>query len=311
MKNPKVAVPWRILIAMTLVTGALAESSAQTLDNRDIYSLANRVADDVELIREVMGRPYDDSPRLPASEVTPLELFFTSRTLFRKANQLAQQLNLADATSAPPAPPEGVGVREIFELIDAASGQIGLVKQGLGITIELEPLRRQSGISITGIFMTIIDTNRQLNLLLDEPIQPADVFAQTDLVNSFAGGIIERLAPGLEPIPLPPFETHHTPAEVYSKLLRCLDLVNRIASRVEGASIMSLSSRRNIPDDIEPGHVYDIAVIIVADIATLATALGAGGASLDLPVPDRIFPTEVFQRASLLEQQLIRIEELL
>ena len=147
--------------------------------------------------------------------------------------------------------------------------------------------------------------------MLDEPIQARDVFSQVALVNSFAAGIIQNLAPAAESTPLPELEGHRTPAEVYGKLLQCLDLVGQIASRVEGTSIMNISSRRNIPDDIEPGHVYDIAVIMVADLATLATAIDAGGASLDIPVPERIFPTQVFQRASLLEQQLSRIAALL
>ena len=301
----------RALSVIVLIAGGLVEAAAQAVDNRDVYNLANRVADDVELIREVMGRPYDDSPRLPASEVTPLELFFTSRTLFGKANQLARQLGLAEELTAPPAPAEGVGVSQIYDLIEAAAEQISLVKQGLGITATLDPLQRQSNISDTGIFMTIIDINRQLNLLLDQPIQPRDVFFQISLVNSFAAGIIQRLDPDAESTPLPHFDGHRTPAEVYGKLLQCLDLVSQIASRVAGTSIMSLSSRRNIPDDIEPGHVYDVAVILVADMATLATAIDAGGASLDLPVPDRIFPTQVYQRASLLEQQLVQIQALL
>lgn len=75
---------------------------------------------------------------------------------------------------------------------------------------------------------------------------------------------------------------------------------------------MSLSSRRNIPDDIEPGHVYDIAQILVADVATLAVTLNVLDApSIDLPVPERIFPTQIYQRAALLLEQLESIEVLL
>ena len=145
------------LVVIALVIGGPAEAPAQGIDNRDVYNLANRIADDVELIREVMGRPFDDSPRLPASEVTPLELFFTSRTLFGKANQLAQQLELADEQTPPPAPAGGVGVTEIYDLVESAGEQIGLVKTALGITTSLDTLVRQSSISDTGVFMTIIE----------------------------------------------------------------------------------------------------------------------------------------------------------
>ena len=301
----------RAVPMIVLTVGLSTGLCAQSIDNRQIYMLVNGIADDVELIREVMGRPYDDSPRLPASEVSRLELFFQSRALFGKANQLAQEFGVAEARSAPPAPDGALEPSHVFDVLEAAADQIGLVKTELGIETALEPLRRESSISDTGIFMTIIDVNRQLNLLVERPVTPRDVFDQIALVNTFAAGITEHLAPGSASPALPDPGGHRTPADIYAKLLECLDLVSRIAARVEGAEVMSLSSRRNIPDDIEPGHVHDIAVILVADVATLATVLDAGGLSLELPEPERVFPTEAYQRAALLEQQLIEIDRLL
>jgi hypothetical protein len=287
-------------------------SIAQEIDNRAIYLLANSIADDVELIREVMGRPYDDSPRLPASEVSLGELFLQTQTLFRKSNQLAQEAGVAERQSAPAAASVEIQPIEIYRALDSATEQIALVKEVFGITEVIEPLRRESSISTTGIFMTIIDVNRQLNLMLNESIRASDVFDRVALVNVYAAGIIDRLAPGA-PLPqLPAISGHYRPANVYGRLLECIEVVSRIAQRVEGVQVMSLSSRRNIPDDIEPGHVYDIAQILVADVASIAVALDAVDTpSVELPVPDRIFPTQVYQRASLLLRQLERIENLL
>ena len=54
-------IPW---VAMSLMPYKVAE--AQAVDNATTYALANQLADELELVRERMGRPYDESPRLPA-----------------------------------------------------------------------------------------------------------------------------------------------------------------------------------------------------------------------------------------------------
>jgi hypothetical protein len=75
------------LVAWLLLPLGFAE--AQQVDNAAAYALANQVADELEIVRERMGRPYDDSPRLPVSAVSELELYFQTQSLLRKANQLA------------------------------------------------------------------------------------------------------------------------------------------------------------------------------------------------------------------------------
>lgn len=198
-----------------LLIAALSSAAAQEVDNRTIYVLANNIANDVELIRELMGRPYDDSPRLPASEVSELELFLQVQTLFRKANQLAQEAGVADR-EPPPAAPESIQPADIYEALRLASEQISLVKQAFDISETLEPLRRESSISSTGIFMTIIDVNRQLNLMLNETIRAADVFDRVQLANIYAAGIVNHLAPDSPTPGLPLVEGHRRPADVYA-----------------------------------------------------------------------------------------------
>ena len=143
--------------------------------------------------------------------------------------------------------------------------------------------------SATGVFMTILDTNRQLNLLLDVPILPRDVFDQVTLAVLYSAAILSHH--GVEDyVPdAVPFDTFKRPADVYRLLLNSADLLSNMAEK-SGVSVLRLSSRRNIPDDIEPGHVYDLARILVAGLAVLSDTLdaqdvfpGAGAAGADLP----------------------------
>jgi hypothetical protein len=69
-----------------------------------------------------------------------------------------------------------------------------------------------------------------------------------------------------------------------------------------------LSSRRNIPDDIEPGHVYDVAQLLVADLRLLAQRFGAAGADrTPAPLPKHVFPSHNYERADALHAQLEKI----
>ena len=295
------------LAAMVLLCSSVAE--AQSIENPDVYTLASRVADEIEVIREVMGRPFDDSPRLPASGVSQFEVYFQAQTLFRKSNQLAQEYAGTERVAAPPVPEGQLQPNDTHAVVAAALEQVMLVKEALGIETEIPDQSRGSA-SATGVFMTILDTNRQLNLLLDVPILPRDVFAQVTLAVNYSAAMLSHV--GIEDyVPdAAPFDTYKRPADVYRILLNNADLLSSLAEKSD-VSILRLSSRRNIPDDIEPGHVYDLARILVAGLALLSDALDAQDVFPELEQPELIFPTQVYARATVLQRQLEQLDALL
>lgn len=303
MFESRTAVSLALLLALEVPCGVLAQPPAD-IANKDVYMIAEELADEVELIREVMGRPYDESPRLPVAGVSVAEVFFQAQTLLRKSNQLARELAGADGLT-PAAAPQDREIRaaDIHALVAAALEQIRLVRAELGITEAVVPHPRDTDIAATGLFSTIIDSNRQLNLLLSNTITSADVYEEISFAVIYAAGMLASRAPGVE-VREAPFEGPKRPADVYLRLLDCIDIVNRLATR-HGVGVLSLSSRRNVPDDVEPGHVYDVANIIVADLAVLAKALDARPARADLGAPPKhIFPSHVYQRAGTLKAQL-------
>jgi hypothetical protein len=72
--------------------------------------------------------------------------------------------------------------------------------------------------------------------------------------------------------------------------------------------VVGLSARRNIPDDTEPGHAYDLARFLVADLAAMAEAKSARRARVSLPAPKHVFSTEVYAHAGILLRQLEELE---
>ena len=294
-------------LCLALYTGSTVWP--QAVDNPDVFAVAAMVAEEIELVREVMGRPFDDSPRLPASDVSQPVVYFQAQTLFRKSNQLAQEYAGAQRVPAPPLPEGELSPADTLVVVQGALEQIRSVKRALGIDTEAAVFPPTSS-SSTGTFMTILDANRQLNLLIDAPVRPSDVFDQVTLAVIYGASVLAHYGVSDTVPSAPAFDGYKRPADVYGVLLGCAQALGDIADQV-GVQVLRLSPRRNIPDDIEPGHVFDIATIVVAGLALVSGALDTEDDFPTLERPAMIFPTQVYGRASVLLEQLEQIEQLL
>jgi hypothetical protein len=165
-----------------------------------------------------------------------------------------------------------------------------------------------TSIAATGVFLVVIDINRQLNQMLRVPIVNADVFEEVSAAITSAAALLATY-PGATPVPeAPPFDGHKRPADVYQRLTECMDAVIRVAPKI-GVPVMGLSARRNVPDDTQPGHAYDIARFLVADLTAFADARDVPRMRVSLPAPKHVFATEVYAHAGILLRQLEQLEQ--
>ena len=285
-----------------------APGYAQEIDNTTAYALANQLADELELVRERMGKPFDDSPRLPVSGVTQAELYFQTQTLLRKANQLGQELAGAAPRPLGPVPSGEIDAADVHGLLDDALTQIRYVADAIGITEQAVFENRLSAIAPTGVFLVVIDINRQLNLMLRVPISDADVFDEVSTAITYATSLLAARTGTVHVPDARPFDGYKRPADVYRALTECIDAVIRVAPKA-GVTVLDLSARRNIADDTEPGQVLDIARLVTADLAVIASTLDAPIVRPELPTPKHIFATEVYAHVGILLQQLAALEQ--
>jgi hypothetical protein len=293
------------VIALSFISSA---AWAQEIENTDAYALANQLADELELVRERMGKPFDDSPRLPVTAITQTELYFQVQTLLRKANQLAQELAGVAPRQPGPVPSVEIGPAEIYELLDDALAQIRHVADAIGITERAQFENRLTAIAPTGIFLVVIDINRQLNLMLRVPISDADVFDEITTAITYATSVLAEHTGVVEVPEPPPFDGYKRPADVYLRLTQCMEAIGRVAPKI-GVPVLGLASRRNIPADSEPGQVLDIARLVTADLAAFASARGARLVRPELPTPRHSFSTEVYAHAGILLRQIEALEQ--
>lgn len=114
---------------------------------------------------------------------------------------------------------------------------------------------------------------------------------------------------GIVPEP-PEFVAGKMPSDVYRRLLTCLDRVERIEMSSNRKPFTLGPLTDNQIDSSAPSDVYDIACIIVAELAYLHSENAHATRPVKVYPPGRQFPSDVFQRVGILEKQLIELEEM-
>jgi hypothetical protein len=238
------------------------------------------------------------------AEAEPREVFFAALTLFHKVNQLS--FDLTRGRAEPPERPIGtLRPAHVIEVVDAVLTQLQRVKATLGIIESSRSKPRDPTVTSADVFRSIVQSNRQVNLLLDQPIAPSDVFQQVTLAVGYAAQLRARF-PGTRMPEAPPFERRKRPADVYHRLIECIARIRAIMAH-SGFRILTLNQH---PDAITSNDVYDIASLIVSELSFLHAQVDDALLPPDPYDPGRKLPAEVYQRAGLLEVLLIDLQAL-
>lgn len=301
-------------IVALFVAGVMSgvAGAAEEITPAHVFQVVGQVSADVELIRNVMGKPVLDAPPWIVDHAQPRHVLYQAQTLYRKANRLAEQLGV-EVLPMPPVPHEEViAPADVIKFVTGAHDQLDLVRRELGVTYstDLPPFVPEQ--LPRDVLREVVQASRQLNLMLDQPILPADVYDLLELAATYVAGALtqDEAAPvyGI----LPPFEGGKVPADVYRRVLECLSLAQAIgASR--GIEVLRLNLRRELRRrDIAPSDVYHLATTLVSELAHLTLLLDAR----DVPRPaverpKHIFPSHVFRMAGMLQNELATLEQML
>ena len=272
-----------------------------------VYVRVAELRDEIEGIRYEMGRPKALQPEIGIRNATPDLVYFQARTLFLKSDRLAfeQTRTTVDPPRVPAREPRPA---DVLMLVDAARERVRAVEADLGLESEGEPPSLDPSKQPSDVFRSIVQANRQLNLLLELRFSPADVYQEVTLAVGYAARLRSRF-PGDRIPDEPPRQPGKQPSDVYRVLLECLRRLGAIAE----ASALPVAHLDVTPEEIEaatPSDVYDIASLVVSELAHLHRR----ARDLEDPratyYPGRVFPSDVHRRALLLGAQLTELEAL-
>ena len=283
------------------------EADAPDVTPADVYARMSRVHGGIELIRFVMGKQKIDGAVFTVTGVAPREVYFQAITMFRKANRLSfEQTREVASTAEHPAGDTDPG--SVLAIVNAALERINHVKDRLEITTVPATQQPDSSKISTDVFRTIVQANQQLNLLLDERFAPSDVFQQVTLAVGYAARLRARF-PGDRIPEAPELVKGKQPRDVYRRLVECFSLIRDIAAS-SGLDILKLQTSDDHIQYVNPSDVYAIASLLVSELAYSHSQLDGAKSPRQVYYPGRKFPSDVDQRAGMLQAQLLELRGL-
>ncbi len=264
-------------------------------------------AQNLDRLRRFMGMPEIPGIDLGIRSDLPRDLYFQALNLWQRADRLLFEVRRTHGS--PPQPPAGaIELADVLPLLRDAHETLRRVMRELQIppvTLTQEALPRTE--NRAGLFTILLTLNRQLDALLERHFAPRDVYMEITLATAYASRLLSRY-PDTEGSPLaPPFEPDRRPADVYLRLLDCLERITRIFHTLD-LPVLTIDDRRTAPDRLTPGDVFAVASLIVSQLDFLYRQLG-----IVLPPPQPVypglkFPAHSLQRAGILQAQLEQLE---
>jgi hypothetical protein len=264
------------------------------------YARAQHLLAEAKLIREELGRAADGRPVPEITGAQPREVYFEAIVAWRKSDRLSAELGVRSSQPSPAVPAlNALRPGHCLQLLDAVGAHLDDVTQRLGITerppeVAIEPSRQPSD-----VLATVIRVNRELSRSLERPFTPSDVYRTVALASAYA----TRLGASASPAP---FERQRRPADCYATLDECLGAVAAVIGKRGDHALAA----RGTPPDVVPGDVYDLANLVLGEIAYLH-AITPGAAPLYAFEPGaggHRLPAHVHQLARTLRAQLATLE---
>ena len=193
------------------------------------------------------------------------------------------------------------------DAVDQALQHVLSVKAKLGLTSKIVPIKRDPDKTPSDVLRSIVQANRQVNLLLERRFSPSDAFQQVTVAMGYCEKLLERF-PKAETMPrAPSFKPNKQPGDVYGRLLKASDTIHAI---IQASGLQSLElkhPKQALIEGVAPSDVYDIASLLVSELAYLHSQLPDPAPPRTVYFPGRKFPSDVYQRAGILERQLAEL----
>lgn len=300
-----------VILGTSLLTQSRCQAQPQTtkVDTSDVFALVQLVREELEELRSYTGRPRAVAQPLPVTDANLRQVYFQALTLFRKSNRLCFEYTRQQQPEPAP-PPDRIESADVYDLVNRAHQRLTEVKLSLGLSAStnVRPMGKVQDPS--QVFAAIVQANRQLNWMLQKPFTPSDVFQQVTVAIAYGERLLERFPDAESAVPAAPeFEPYKMPCDVYRRLLGCYARIHKIADQ-SGVSVLTLGELDEAQiNSSQPGDVYDIASLIVSELANLHAELPGAAPPRQAYYPGRKFPAHVFQRVGILEQQLKQLEK--
>ncbi len=277
-------------------------SSGEEITSSDDFALVQNFGRNLELLRMELGAPKSKYKLSYITNASPREVFYQAATLCEKSSHLRFEWTRTRG-DCPPLKFGIIQTANVFKDLQAAMGNLNSVKRHFNIQESPEVTSIDRTKTPTDVFMAILRGNRQLNILLRKRYLPDDVFRKVTLALYYTARLLRHFPDVEQRIPPePPFISRKTPADVYLRLVKGFSLIRKITT-LSGDAVLDLKVNKKALSHVTSSDVYDVASVIVSELAYLHWQTGGEHIIESYQPPPKI-PAQVFQRAGILVPQL-------
>lgn len=298
-----------VIPAMLLFLSVKQVFSETDIKPSNVYGKVKEISEVVERLRYHMGVPKAAPMRLRIMQAQPHDVFFQAMTLFRNTNRLLFQVTRSKAPE--PAFPKGHYLpKDVYMLLELSLSNLSAVLNELNLSPTTEILSGDSTEKTPSeVFLAIQAVNRQINLLLELPITPSDVYMQVTLAIEYCARQLARF-PHAQRIPeAPEIKPGRVPSDVYFRLLDGLEKIKQIYELL-GLSSLTVDATALQKEEIKPSDVFEMASLLVARLDFLHKYNKIEKLPREPFYPGKVYPSDVYRQAGILMSQLDSLLEL-
>ncbi|MCH7591176.1 MAG: hypothetical protein IH989_00135 [Planctomycetes bacterium] len=284
--------------------GEGADSPGHEIGPPDCYARVMLIQEELEQIRIEMGRPKTGMCVLRVEHAAPREVLFQALSFLDKVNRVSLELTRS-VMPAPDIPSGEIAPKHVYAVLDVALKVLDGLKAELDLPPHgVEPPRDANKIP-SDVFQMIFQASRQTNLLMERPFSSRDVYKQVTVALGYVARLRARF-PGSRVGEAPSFRRGLQPIDAHRRLLACVDRVIELSERsgIRTVGLPGCCERCALAGATDS---YEIASLIVSELAYLHSRLEGVAPAFKAYPPGRKFPSHLYQRAGMLEAQLVEL----
>ena len=310
-----------LAVALSLANPAFSEL-AEPRDNptvasgpvcNELFACLTAFHQNLERLRLIMGEAQPPPLDIGLRNATPYDVYFQALALLQRTNRLAFEF-MRTVEKPLPQPPTPIQLNDALPLLQEAYQVFKnvLAEPQIEASFALAPPLPAGSAEVPATapadaaFALIFALNRQLNLVLERHFSPSDSYMQVTLAVVYAAQVLARYPDAVRLPEEPPFEPGKQPADTYLKLNACLQYLIQALHNL-GLPAPVVEPQPFDKAQITPGDVFLLASLVVSQLDFLQQQLSISTPPRQVFYAGRKFPANVYQRAGILQVQLVQL----
>ena len=315
----------KLLVGLALTFGLANPVFSEVAGQRDSHTAAPSPAcnelfacltafrQDLERLRLIMGEVQPPPLDIGLRNATPYDVYFQALALLQRTNRLAFEF-MRTVEKPLPQPLTPIQLSDALPLVQEAYQVFRdvLAEPQIEASFALAPplpagsAEVPTTASASEAFALLFALNRQLNLVLERHFSPSDSYMQVTLAVAYAAQVLARYPDAVRLPEEPPFEPGKQPTDTYLKLNACLQYLIQALHNL-GLPAPVVEPHPLDKAQITPGDVFLLASLVVSQLDFLQQQLGISKPPRQVFYAGRKFPADVYQRAGMLQAQLVQL----